>query len=173
MTNAPKTSSFLMHTPPEALHSSIFRSTRFLHHYTQTPSSIIMKMRLNKYRTTTPMTTTTILYRGDQQPPTDDEDIEVIPLGVTNQQPVTVPPIYFNERDYPPRRINSLSLFSHSNAFIHIYVICHPFITHYKYFNSSNKTWKNQCDRFIFCVYIYICFSYWVHHFSNFSTVPY
>lgn len=106
--NPPYTSSFLLHTPREALLSTISRSSRHLHRYTQTPASIITKMRLNKYRTTTPMTTTPL--RGDQQPPTDEDSLddidEFIPLGVKNQ-PVSVLPIYFtNERDNTQRRIN-------------------------------------------------------------------
>lgn len=121
-THTPYTSSFLLHTPPEALLSTISRPSRNLHHYTQTPASIIMKMRLNKHRTTTPMIITTTQLRGDQQPPIDDDnpdDIdEFIPLGVKNQ-PVTVLPKYFtNERDNTRRRIrialshNFLSLLS-------------------------------------------------------------
>lgn len=104
-------SSFLLHTPAAALHSSIIIPSGS-YHRTQTPASILSKQRLSKQRPTTAMqAVTTTPLRGDQQPQIDDDnpqqEIQVfVPLVVKNQ-PVTVIPIYFtNERDKPFKRIH-------------------------------------------------------------------
>lgn len=105
--NTQQTSSFLLHTPYEALHSTILAPSRYIHHDTPTPPSILMKRRLRKPHTTTTMrTVTSTPLRGDQDPQIVDESSdEIVLLGVRNQ-PVTMAPYYFtNERDKTERRI--------------------------------------------------------------------
>lgn len=113
----PYTSSFLLHTPAEALQSSIFASHHRFSSYSRpsaTPASILKKRRLHRQRSTTPMQPMQ-LYRGDQQPQIDDDDndndneneviYEFVPRGEKNH-PVTVPVVYsINERDTTQRRI--------------------------------------------------------------------
>lgn len=114
-TSADQTSSFLLHTPYEALHSTILAPSRYVHHETRTPPSILQqKRRLSKQHLTTNMpTVTSTPLRGDQQPQIDDYEStygsdEIVLL---KNQPATVAPYYFtNERDKTERRIASISL---------------------------------------------------------------
>lgn len=110
-----RTSSFLLHTPIEALQNTIFAPSRYIHHEFQTPASIFLKKRLSNQQTTTMQSTilSTTPLRGDQQPPIDDDNQDgidaIVPLGQNDTikfHPVTVHPIYFiNERDRTSRRI--------------------------------------------------------------------
>lgn len=92
------------------MHSTISAPSRYLHHETQTPASILLKRRLGKQYTTTIMqTVTSAPMRGDQPPQIDaesfDDTDEVVLLGGRNH-PVTMAPYYFNnERDRTERRI--------------------------------------------------------------------
>lgn len=112
-TSAEQTSSFLLHTPYEALHSTILVPSQYVHH--ETPPSILQqKRRLSKQHLTTYMpTVTSTPLRGDQQPQIDDYEStygsdEIVLL---KNQPATVAPYYFtNERDKTERRIASISL---------------------------------------------------------------
>lgn len=128
------TSSFLLHTPYKALLQSINLPSRILHHNTQTPPSILKRMR---HRTTfVSLATETTPLRGDQQPQIegddldDENDIDIIQLGDKNQ-PITAMPIYFNEeRDSisTPRRIEKIhyirvTLFLCSSTFSIFYFI--------------------------------------------------
>lgn len=114
-TSADQTSSFLLHTPYEALHSTILAPSRYVHHETRTPASILQqKRRLSKQHLTTNMpTVTSTPLRGDQQPQIDDYENtygsdEIVLL---KNQPATVAPYYFtNERDKTERRISSIPL---------------------------------------------------------------
>lgn len=122
------TSSFLLHTPAEALRSTITVPSHYMQHqfHTRKPPSILYKKRLGKQqRTTTMQTITTTQLRGDQQPQID----EFVPL---DNQPVTIQPIYYvNDRDKPKTRILSnefhifcpfISMFSSSSSFSSVVV---------------------------------------------------
>lgn len=97
--NTKSTSSFLLHTPLDALRSTVNAPSRYFRHRTQIPESILKMSRhkpstlvMNSITTTTPL-------RGDQQPPTDEVEEEFIPLG-GKSQPVTIIPSYWvNQRD--------------------------------------------------------------------------
>lgn len=116
-------------TPAEVIQNSMFSSSHYYPQTIQMPATISFRRRHNRQRVTTslPIIVTTPL-RGDQKPPSDDEDNEYehnfknqdeieafIPLGVKNQ-PVTVPPIYFiNERDNTERRIYTAFTYTPNN----------------------------------------------------------
>lgn len=144
-TSSQRTSSFLLHTPPEALRRTVFTPSRYstLHFQTQTPASILMKKRLNKQRTTTMQTITTTQLRGDQQPQIDEynhEDFdEFIPLGVRNQ-PITVHPIYsINDRDKTEPRI-PINIDCH---FLFLLLLLHQFNVSSIFSNVSFFSFEN------------------------------
>lgn len=98
--NPTSSSSFLLHTPHEALFSSVKPSYHFLNRHTYAPASIIK----NRHHITTMMNlATTTPLRGDQRPPIDEEDndviTEIVPLDA-KIHPITIIPKYsYNERD--------------------------------------------------------------------------
>lgn len=172
-TNTHQTSSFLLHTPYEALRSTISAPSRYLHHETQTPPSILMKRRLSKPHTTTTMqTVTSTPLRGDQQPQTDDENSygsdEIVLLGNRNQ-PVTMAPYYFfNERDKTERRIAWFPL----SIWVFAYV---SWVSMFLFDNinswlpetpAQEPVDSPNCFFFLLCVYIK-----WSDSFSNILTI--
>lgn len=161
------TSSFLLHTPPEALISSVNPQNRYSRLRTQTPASILHKttFAMNS-ATTTPL-------RGDQQPPVDDEDNDVvtefIPLG-GNSQPVTIIPKYFiNDRDLiTKKRIQ----FSYSPLFLTVSLLLSK-LCFYRYDSkTSSSTWKYSCQHFVNRLRIRDCFSIFLFSLS-FSSFMY
>lgn len=99
--NSNSTSSFLWYTPIAALKASVKTQNRYFRQRAETPPSILSTFRSKltsamNVRTTSPL-------RGDQQPPIDDENNEIVtefvPFG-GNSPIVTVFPRYFhNEGD--------------------------------------------------------------------------
>lgn len=90
------------------MHSTIFATSRYSYHETQTPASILLKRRLGKQYTTTIMQTiTSAPMRGDQPPQIDAESSDDTDEVVDGRNhPVTMDPIYSNnERDRTERRI--------------------------------------------------------------------
>lgn len=93
---------FLLHTPAKAL-EDMSQPSRLVHR-TQTPASILYNNRWHQ-RFTPISAATTPPYRGDQQPPSDEEELidhepDFVPL---DERPVTIQPIYsINEHDLQP-----------------------------------------------------------------------
>lgn len=99
--NSKSTSPFLWYTPIAALKASVNTQNRYYRQRAETPPSILSKFR-SKLASAKNAGTTTPL-RGDQQPPIDDEDNEIVtefvPFGGISPI-VTVFPRYFhNEGD--------------------------------------------------------------------------
>lgn len=99
--NSKSTSSFLWYTPIAALKTSVNTQNRYFRQRAETPPSILSTFR-SKMTSAMNVGTTTPL-RGDQLPPIDDEDNEIVtefvPFG-GNSPIVTVFPRYFhNEGD--------------------------------------------------------------------------
>lgn len=160
MTSSQHTSSFLFHTPPEALHSTVSAPARMARRRFQTPS-ILPRKWLNKARTTTMPTITTTPMRGDQRPPIDDDNqddidhnkMDFVPLSIPNQ-PITVPPIYFyNDRDKSePCIAHIFTVIFYHFFFCSMFFLFMNFPTFSLYFetclpliiraNSSTRTWK-------------------------------
>lgn len=107
----PYRSSFLNHTPAKAFRNTFQTPHRFSHYREQMPESILPRKQRPLLQRTTPIimsTTSPPIMRGDQHPPIDDDDdtddklFDFSPLANNvngNERPVTVQPIYFNERD--------------------------------------------------------------------------